>query len=241
MRRVTIAISAAFVLAAMPAASAQGASHVTLGFTQSSNTACAAANTVDVQTAVGPGVNSYTVPPGGGVITAWQHSARDIDGALLKFKVLRPGGPLVGPAPFYAVGESAFMSVAEPIDHNFATRIPVNAGDRIGLATAANAAASPPACNTGTSTTADEVYEGADFALGGTSTLSPFNNFRLNVSATLEPDADCDGFGDETQDKSIAKSCAPAKKKCKKKKKKKSKTGAAAKKKKCKKKKKKGK
>jgi hypothetical protein len=34
-------------------------------------------------------------------------------------------------------------------------------------------------------------------------TTSTLPNQRVNVSATLEPDADADGFGDETQDQCV--------------------------------------
>ena len=37
-------------------------------------------------------------------------------------------------------------------------------------------------------------------------TTSTLPNQRVNVSATLEPDADLDGFGDETQDKCLGQS-----------------------------------
>jgi hypothetical protein len=228
---------------AFAAAPAKGATLI--GFTQGSNTACAAPNTVDFATASTPGV-SYVVPFNG-VITSWQHSARQIAGAVLKLKVGRPLSALAGPANFLAVGESTFQDVSQVRDYSFTTRVPVLAGDRLGLATAGNAAGSPPACNTGTSTPADEVYEGADFPVGTSSTLNPFNNFRLNISALLEADNDRDGFGDETQDRcptnAQTQGICPAtpttttkKKKCKKKKKKRGSASAAGKK--CKKKKK---
>lgn len=196
MRRGALFISCLVWVALAPAAS-QAAT--TLGHTQSSNTACAAPNFVDVQTATGPGQGTYTVPAGGGVITGWQHQARQISGAQLKLKVLRPvAPPLAGPEGFTVVGDTPFWPVPEAKLYSYAARIPVKAGDLIGLATAPNAADSPPACNTN-AVPADEVYEGADFATAGT--LNPFNTFRLNIAATLEPDADGDGFGDETQDK----------------------------------------
>jgi hypothetical protein len=41
-----------------------------------------------------------------------------------------------------------------------------------------------------------------DVAVGETRTATgPFPNYRVNVSATIEPDADRDGYGDETQDR----------------------------------------
>ena len=242
MRRGVLIASLVFAAAALAPASASAAT--TLGHTQSSNTACAAPNTLDVQTATGSGQGTYAVPGGGGVITGWQHQARDIDGAQLKLKVLRPTAPpLSGPESFTVVGETPFWPVPDPQLYSYSARIPVKAGDLIGLVTAANAATSPPACNTN-AVPADEVYEGADFTTGGT--LNPFNTFRLNIAATLEPDADADGFGDETQDKCKGQAgptdgCGGGKKaKCKKKKKGKGKSGGAfaAKKKKCKRKKK---
>lgn len=234
MRRGALTISLAVLAAASVAAPANGA--ITLGQTTSANTACAVPGAL-VQTAVTAGVPSYTVPPGGGVITGWQHQARQIAGAQLKLKVLRPTSNLFGPATFSFVGESAFQAVPEPILYSFPVRIPVAAGDRIGVGIAPNAGTSPPACNTGNETNADEVYEGADFTTSGT--LSPANTFRLNIQATLEADTDGDGFGDETQDnckgaKGANNGCPPAtapkadaKKKCKKRKKK-GKNGVAA-------------
>lgn len=228
---VSICLLAAAVMSWPAAASAA----TTLGHTQSSNTACAAPNILSVQTATGPGQGAYAVPAGGGVITGWQHQARQISGAQLKLKVVRPTGPLSGPAPFTRVGETPFEVVNEAKLYSFAARIKVQPGDRIGLVTAPNAGASPPACNTN-AVPADEVYEGPDFATGGI--LNPFNTFRLNIAATLEPDADNDGYGDESQDKCAGKGgpnagCpAKAKKKCKKAKGKAG-SGASAAKKKC--------
>jgi hypothetical protein len=209
---------------ALSASSASAAT--TLGATQSSNTACAAPNLIDVQTAVAPGVNSFRVPFTG-VITRWDHQARQISGALLKFKVVRATSALAGPASFASVGETGFADVSEARLYQFGIRIPVSAGDYIGVATASNAAASPPACYIGSPAPADEAYEGPDFSTGGT--LAPFNTFRINIQATLEADADGDKYGDETQDSCPTDATvwtgpcpvpATAAKKCKKRKKK---------------------
>ncbi len=196
MRRGALACSLAVAATAFAAVPAEGA--IILGQTQASLTSCTAPSIVEVQTAIAPGVPSYTVPPGGGVITSWQHRASDIPNAQLKLKVLRSTSDLSGPANFNVVGESGFAAVPQPILYSFRVRIPVLAGDRIGLATAANAAAAPPACGLSTAIPADQVYLGADFS--GSATLMPSDTFRLNIAATLEPDADGDGFGDETQD-----------------------------------------
>ena len=171
---------------------------VTLGQTASTNEACAAPNFAEVQNEVADGT-SYTVPAGGGAITGWQHQARDINNAMMKLKVFRPAGG----ASFTAIGESVFQDVGEPELHSFGVRIPVQAGDRIGLGTAPNAGDAPTSCFVKRAVTGDQLFEGPDFAIGATSDLSapgaPFRE-RLNIQATLEPDADVDGFGDETQD-----------------------------------------
>jgi hypothetical protein len=199
VRKGTGAVAAILTMLAVGPVSAGAA--VTLGGTESSNTACGVASSAEVQTFTGAGVNTYTVPSAG-VVTSWQHSARDIDGALLKVKFFRPLGPITtDDVPFLVVGESAFQNVGEPVDHNFLTRIPVQVGDILGLATAGNAAASPPACNR-SSGGSDFVHEGPDFS--GSATLAgpgPAGTaFLLNISAKVEPDADRDGYGDETQD-----------------------------------------
>jgi hypothetical protein len=211
---------AAIVLSAAPANAA-----VALGTTQSTNTACASPSYVEVQTILASGGPSLTVPSAG-VITRWEHDARDIDNALLKLKVLRPLGSLFGNAPFLAVGESAYGDVAEPTLHSFLTRIPVQALDRVGAATASNAGGAPPACYVQTNNS-DEIYGAPDFST--TATLSPSTGNRVNVRAFLEPDADGDKYGDETQDSCPTDATvwtgpcpvpATAAKKCKKRKKK---------------------
>jgi len=47
------------------------------------------------------------------------------------------------------------------------------------------------------------AFFSGDPSPGDTKTFTPLDGQLLDVSATLEPDADNDGFGDETQDKCI--------------------------------------
>ena len=54
---------------------------------ESTNEACAAPNTPSVQDATAPGIPSYVIPPGGGVITQWSHSSRGISGSLRTYWV----------------------------------------------------------------------------------------------------------------------------------------------------------
>ena len=158
-----------------------------------------AASTVQVATAAGS--PSYSVPPGGGVITSWQHNAATdttpVKSVNLRLKVFRGTGAA---NTYLTVGESDVKTLTSGGLKTFPTRIPVQAGDRLGfgqvglgysyciwagvsgdLLTSSDAAPDPPVGST-------VVFP------------SPFGPYRLNVAATVEPDADGDGFGDETQD-----------------------------------------
>ena len=81
--------------------------------------------------------------------------------------------------------------------NSFKTRIPVQAGDRLGL----YGPNSPGtlACTTGS--VEDEIgLLRAAAPLGSINTFPPVTKDQVPVSATLEPDKDGDGYGDETQD-----------------------------------------
>jgi hypothetical protein len=86
--------------------------------------------------------------------------------------------------------------------HNvFDTRIPVKQGDLIGVeGDTTNLAA---AKNTGN---AGDVFLGTTSAVAGTGatiltgSLGTYTGYLLDISASVEPDADQDGYGDETQD-----------------------------------------
>jgi hypothetical protein len=104
----------------------------------------------------------------------------------LKFIVLRPeGGSTLSPT-----AESEVKTTAANTLNSFPIRMPAGTGDLIGvyLMTPGTCIASPL-----------ETL-GWTAAIGGPSMFTFSNNTAINVSATLEPDADGDGFGDETQD-----------------------------------------
>jgi len=71
---------------------------------------------------------TYAVPPGYGVITAWEHSTGSAGGTL-QFKVYRPTGTA---GRFFTVASDARTVTPETV-HTFAVRIPVRPGDRLGL------------------------------------------------------------------------------------------------------------
>jgi hypothetical protein len=84
--------------------------------------------------------------------------------------------------------------------HTFATQIPVRAGDIIGVRGEVGACAS----QTGNSQDTYGVRGGTATPVGSSNTYTTSNaGFKWDISATLEADADCDGFGDETQDSSV--------------------------------------
>jgi len=149
------------------------------------------------QLSAAPGPLPQAVP-GAGVITSWGFNAQieGIEGLpyTMKLKTLRPTGAA---NTFAVVGESA----REPL-HNgsntFTTRIPVQAGDHLGTGGGDEFAASLFCMS---SNPADELgaIEG-DAAVGSTQTYTPVIPARLALWAAVEPDADNDGFGDETQD-----------------------------------------
>ena len=101
------------------------------------------------------------------------------------------------PNEFRVVGESAVQAVVTGLN-SFDTRIPVQAGDRVGLY-----AASPSGalyCNTADPANVLGYFIG-DATLGSTKLFKEEKKPVVAVSAIVEPDVDGDGFGDETQDK----------------------------------------
>ena len=140
--------------------------------------------------------------PSAGVITSWSFQSSSGGGSSpVKLKV----GRAAEGDTFTIVGESEFKAImAVDTLNTLPARIPVLAGDFIGLST------SPPSvflCSRAMSAyTVRESAFGEDTAPGTTTTFSPVPNLQLDVSATLEADCDSDGFGDETQD-TDTKSC----------------------------------
>jgi hypothetical protein len=184
----TVAVAA---LVGAPAAQAS----VTIGQAHDSGFTCGGAEYPLVQAAA-PSAPSYTVPSGGGVLTSWSHQANADTTTTLRLKVYLP---TADPSKFTAVGESSISPVLHPSTLNtFPTRIPVQAGDLLGMSVITGSA---PACLF-SSVSGDLIRLGSgDPAVGTDSTfVFPGPSERINVSAVLEADADHDRFGDETQD-----------------------------------------
>jgi hypothetical protein len=152
---------------------------------------------------------SYAVPAGGGVVTSWAHMAPGPIGfaETMALKLLRPAGG----TQYTVIGQSAVESIF--LGPNvFPTQIPVQAGDVLGLyvqhgGNVAYCQEAAPTSNEGdrtrelNGTQNSPIGTNLDFATGAFP-LANEQLARLSVSAVIEPDADGDGLGDETQDPS---------------------------------------
>jgi hypothetical protein len=136
--------------------------------------------------------------PSAGVLTSWRVKAGDSVGTIerkLRLRVLR-GYTGVGTGSLESLPLTAGI-------YSYATRLPVKAGDRLGLDFPDTAGGEPvPVLSAAPGVTLDywnpPLGEGVE-----TLPNSPEPSQELLVQATLESDADGDGFGDETQDKCV--------------------------------------
>ena len=146
-------------------------------------------------------VGNTHVVPSAGVLTSWSHLAPGGDNSAadrMKLKVARP----VTADSWLIVGESQWEAITDGTVNTFPTRIPVQAGDVLGLigendeGLLFDCAARDPAFSI--DYPKDDI--GADVPPGDTRTYIRQPDFILDISASLESDFDGDGFGDETQD-----------------------------------------
>jgi Ca2+-binding RTX toxin-like protein len=174
------------------AAPAQAAT--TIGATGNAGSSCDPNLTIH-QGVSAPGSPSYTVPAGGGVITSWSYEA-PATADQIKFKVIRPAGG----SQFTVIGDTPTQTMTPNTVNTFPVRVPVQGGDTIAINTVT---ANAGCANITTAAPGDRVdgCTGCDPAQGTTYTTAALAaGARINAAATVEPDADGDGFGDETQD-----------------------------------------
>jgi hypothetical protein len=180
------ALAAAVALIGATEASAA----VTIGSTFPANTLCSSTNPVLAAQTTSPAGTPYRAPSDG-VITSWSHHSvpSSVGAGPIKLKVIR----LVAANFYSVVGESAVLNPSPGLN-TAPTRVPVKADDALGLM-----AIGVTNCFIGMSglqvhgTTSD--HPPGDIDMFGT-----IDNVLLDVAATIEPDADEDGYGDETQD-----------------------------------------
>lgn len=140
---------------------------------------------------------SQYAAPSDGVITSWIHQATAM-AQQLKLKVARS----TGVNDFTVVGSSALETINPSTLNTFSTRIPAQPGDVIGVYTVTVAPFAIAVPGYGLHSLPGDVPPGT------TATFTPNSGFQFDVAATLEPDCDGDGFGDETQDSNIL-TCFP--------------------------------
>ena len=178
-------VALAALLLALPAAAPAA---TTLGQIAAAPEACDSDETFAQTASAAP---EYTVRARG-VITQLRTQAQTLPGNRLN--VLRPrGSAAYALLASVAVQPSAGV-IAIPV------RVAVQPGDVLGLATGSDpgqACAIPGSTGSPHNVTAS----GPSPASGAEVTLPDTELRRLNVAATLEPDADGDAFGDETQDR----------------------------------------
>jgi hypothetical protein len=196
MRRVLFAIGVVGLFGTL-APAAFGA--VTIGqLAPSSPASETSADTDRAQPSVVSG-NSYVVPATGGVttwtLTSWSHNAAADVGQELTMKVFRK---VADPLTYTVVGHDGPRPLTPSVVNTFQTSIPVKAGDVLGnnsKSPADNASYFPAPGESFI-----DIQPGLADGQMGTFVLRAADPLRLNVSAVLEPDADQDGSGDETQD-----------------------------------------
>lgn len=134
--------------------------------------------------------------PSAGVVTKWKVNSAVETSVGQKLQILRPTG---NPNEFRTIAESAPGTVSKG-QNSFDTRIPVQAGDRPAVADGAGGTVPAPLyCAGGAGDQMGALTPAS--TLGSTNTYPPAPNLVAAISVVIEPDADNDGFGDETQDK----------------------------------------
>ena len=131
------------------------------------------------------------------MITSWSYQAAAVDPATsvqLKIGTIPPGADLTGDVNVTIVAQSAVESPVAGLVNTFDSRIPVEPGYRIGEYVDGG----DGGCSRQDPSYTDH-FLGDDVAPGSTELFST-ENFQQDISAVLEPDADGDGYGDETQD-----------------------------------------
>jgi len=165
---------------------------VTLGQTTGPTSSCNGGPNIGAASfAAGPGTVSYEAGFDG-ILTSFSHNANAVAGQV-QAVVFSDG---ISATQKVTVAHSARQTVALGTTNTFPMRLPIKAGQRVGLAIRANGMACSVVGVSGDSTGVTFYDPETDPSLNA----SPIGFVRPNVSAVLEPDADKDGFGDVSQD-----------------------------------------
>ncbi len=148
----------------------------------------------------------YT-PSAYGVITSWSMAADATAGRTFVPMVLRPA-PTAGLAHYTVVQKDQVRQLTQLSQLNLfgGLRMPIERGDRLGLYVPDGQPGGQGICSFATLPDADFIgvpgpAGQSDPPLNDTRSYGDSEiDRRLNAAAMVEPDADRDGFGDETQD-----------------------------------------
>ncbi|MDX6616332.1 MAG: hypothetical protein QOD60_1423 [Solirubrobacterales bacterium] len=189
-----LAVASAALSAGVPAATAS----TLIGQANApASTAACPVNATYVQEAVSAGAVSYQSPVSG-VVTAWA-TYGGAAATQMKLEILRPDA-VGGAYHYFAKQKDALRDITALGALNIFTglHLPIAAGDYIGVYVPA-AGANCLSFSAGAGESYHHVL--GDPALD---VSTYFNNLQasglINAAAAIEPDADGDGYGDETQD-----------------------------------------
>jgi hypothetical protein len=146
----------------------------------------------------------YTAPSNG-VLTSWSTFGSATAGRTLELMVLQPQGGNI----HSATQKDIVRPIATGVLNTYQIRLPIRQGEILGLFAPAAQPGGFASCAFGvggaqlrTSMTLGEPALNAPLDYN-----DPRGGAEPNVSAVLEPDTDCDGFGDESQDQSLIRGC----------------------------------
>jgi Ca2+-binding RTX toxin-like protein len=188
-RRIRIAAATVMVAAGLIAASPAAHAAVTIGQTFTPDVRFTGSGVV-IQ--AGAPNDSYRVPSDG-VITSWSFQAPANPTPPMKLKMFRSGGGPFG-TDYTTVGDSELVTPTAGVLNTFMTRIPVKAGDVPGNFY------SDTSLSFRFRTGYNIVFLPGDAPPGTTRNYIPDHGDQIDLSAVLEPDANRNGFGDETQE-----------------------------------------
>jgi hypothetical protein len=176
---------------ALCAAFASSASAVEIG---SRCTASGGDEGVRVQSVEVAGMPTY-IAPSSGIVTKWGTVLPTGQSAFVRLKVVSR----VGVSTTWSVLRESDPVGALSGENIFPVRIPISAGERIGVYSLTYA----PYCTAGANPAETSSVEkfGPDTPIGGNFSInSNASGSRLAAFAVIEADADGDGYGDESQD-----------------------------------------
>jgi hypothetical protein len=162
---------------------------------QTTSTPTFGVNTPIVPVSTVAGTPSYETPAG--VLTRWRfHSRNEPSPGSIKLKVFHWTGTS---GAYEVVGDSSLKTLASDMSYEFNERIPVKKGDLLGLLAQGDADIGMEV--PGTAGNRIGQFGAGDIPVGSIgTTTTEWPNMRVSVAATVESDADGDGFGDDSQD-----------------------------------------